>query len=130
MDISRLQGELRYVISLAEKAFQIQEEISSTEFLDALDLYLYELEKWQETYREYLGEISEEKVHIEENERIELRSNLDKIKEIHHALIGRAQTLMSDVNSELSQVNKKAIGIKKYVDILPHRISVNPVKKG
>ncbi|HMO18093.1 MAG TPA: hypothetical protein PKA63_14220 [Oligoflexia bacterium] len=101
-----------------------------TNLLDALDAYLSSLELWQERHREFILGISSGEISISDASRDKMRTNLDKLKEVHEALMGFASNLQDNVGEELADVNKKALAIKRYVDILPSRVSVTRKKEG
>jgi hypothetical protein len=99
-------------------------------FLDMLDAYLILLENWQAEHKEFLAGVSDATVDLSVSERESLRASLEQIKVLHANLMERSQDLMSEVHSELGNINKRARGIRKYVDTLPSRVSVRPVKRG
>lgn len=99
-------------------------------FLDQLDLYLKDLELWQGNNKKVLADISEGTISIPEDKREVLRATLDDIKHLHSVLMKHSQGLMEEVHSELGSINKRAQGIRKYVDTMPSRVSVTPKKSG
>ncbi len=100
------------------------------QFLDMLDVYLRELESWQVENKEYLQAISENTKHVSDHQREEIRAALEEVKQLHSRLMENSKGLMNEVHSELGNINRRAQGIRKYVDILPSRVSVTPKKKG
>jgi uncharacterized protein YdeI (YjbR/CyaY-like superfamily) len=125
-----LLSDLEKVTSLGKQAHLLDHKVDSTRFLDTLDSYLRELESWQKKYQDTLSSISNGELQIPDDLRQHLRDQLDKIKSFHENLTQKAEGLMSEVHSELGTINKRARGIRKYVDTLPQRVSVTPRKKG
>jgi peptidoglycan hydrolase CwlO-like protein len=122
--------DLEKVTSLGKQADSLDHQLDPTRFLDILDSYLQELESWQKKYQDTLGSISNDVLQIPDDQRLQLREKLDQIKSFHEGLTMKAEGLMSEVHSELGTINKRARGIRKYVDTLPQRVSVTPRKKG
>lgn len=125
------------IVSLEEiyvQALDAREHVTSggdpSEFLNMLDIYLSQLEVWQKKHAATLQSISNGSLNVSDADRAELRALLENVKVIHSELIANSQNLMQEVHTELGSINKRAQGIRKYVDTLPSRVSTTSFKKG
>ena len=92
-------------------------------FMSAVDEYLLCLENWQKSYSDTIK--SEE---VREREGFfELGTRL---KEGHKQLMEETIMLKEEVGEELASINSRAKAIRKYIDILPNRVSMTRGKKG
>ncbi len=113
---------LETVLEKLRTAFNYKDD-SEEVFLSYVDTYLFALEEWQKASAE---EVQEPQV-----------KNFPGFKELVSELRVKHQELMDittksrdEVQDELVGIKSRAKAIRKYIDVLPERVSVTRGKKG
>jgi len=117
-----LIDELQFVLSKIDIAL-LNKDALEEKFLGYVDLYLVALEDWQRNNAEILS--------APEVKNIKDFSELaGELKSKHKELMDGSIKVRDEVGEELQSINMRAKGIRKYIDVLPERVSVTRGKKG
>ncbi len=118
--------QIEKLITMAETAVSCREDEDIEAFVMATETYLNSLEMWQaEVKTQALGKSDPEK-----EADPELREALNTLGAVHQKLMQKADVARDNVGSQMGDMHKKAQGLKRYIDILPSRISVSGKRKG
>jgi hypothetical protein len=114
------------LILMAEDAVAFREVQEIEAFVASTENYLNELEMWQAEVKALSS--AQEDGTRESDPRI--REALNRLGEIHQKLMQKADVAKDNVGSQMGDMHKKAQGLKKYIDILPSRITIAGKRKG
>ena len=122
------EQRIRTLIALAQKALVAADSIDLTDFVDATETYLSALEQWQ-------AEVNARGTPLVatvsgEQEKESLRQRVKELQEVHQILLSRAADTKEGVGVQMSELHKRASGMKKYVDTFPARITIAGKRKG
>ncbi len=116
------------LIVLAQKAMSLADGFDLVAFVDATEAYLSTLEAWQ-------AEVNARGTPLvasvdSEQEKESLRQRVKELQEIHQRLLSRAADTKEGVGVQMTELHKRATGMKKYVDTFPARITIAGKRKG
>ena len=113
---------LKIVLEKIDLAFDYKNEPEEI-FLSYVDSYLLALEDWQRVNAQLVS-----------NENVKsipgFTDLVGDLKSKHHALMEITLKSRDDVGEELAGINNRARAIRRYIDVLPARVSVTRGKKG
>ncbi len=124
-----LESSLDEVLALGESVISSSIDISSNQsannelFFSYLDQYLLALEDWQLKYGE---KISTSEIILTSSQ----TEKAKKLRDVHQEVMTKVSSTQGEISTELGQVSKKSAVIKRYIDVLPSRISMTKGKKG
>ena len=122
------KAKLNDLIRLAGEALNVKLDADVMPFVEKTDLYLTELEQWQEMVKteDPFGAAAG----LSEPAKTEIRELVAKLSELHQTLMKAASESRDEVGSKMKDVHRRASGLRKYVDKLPSRISIAGKRKG
>ena len=117
-----LVTHLKIVLDKIDLAFAHKDE-SEEEFLSYVDSYLLDLEEWQKQNAELV-----------KNDNVKVVPGFTKLveelKNKHQSLMEITSNTRDEVGEELASIGGRARAIRKYIDVLPARVSITRTKKG
>jgi len=122
------QDTVRKLLSLAQAALIVYNEGDLDSYVGKTNEYLSQLESWQQQIagNNPLAEGSP----LADAEKNELRTLLQSLNEIHQQLMKHAVDARDHVGIEMGDLHRRATGMKKYLDVLPQRITIAGKRQG
>lgn len=115
-------GGLKAILEKADLAIQFKDAPEET-FLEYVDAYLFLLEDWQKVYKDSLSDPNVKNLPGFSDAVEELRNK-------HQLLMDDTIKSRDELGLELSGINVRAKAIRRYIDVLPERVSFTRGKKG
>ena len=121
-------ARVQNLIELAEKAIGDFELAPTEEFVLHTESYMAQLEAWQSE----MGPdgLSNFAAAISPEDKAKLKQCVTHLNELHAELIRRAETAKQQVGAEMGDLHKRAVGLRKYVDTYPSRVTITGKRKG
>ncbi len=116
------------LVALAESALASAEQKVVDEFVVKTGEYLDALEKWQQAMNQCNPLL--EGRELSDGERASFRAQIEKLGDLHQRLLNDAGSTKDDVGTKMSDVHKRAAGLRKYIDSAPSRITIAGKRKG
>lgn len=116
------------LITLAEQCLESSKENAVDEFVAKTGEYLDLLSKWQEAMNSHNPLVEDES--LSEEQRASFRQQIERLSELHQELLSKAGSTKEDIGSKMSEVHKRATGLRKYIDSAPSRITIAGKRKG
>ena len=119
---------VKHLLALAEEALQLRGGPSVEEFIGKTGEYLDALEVWQKGMNQDNPLLPGSSV--SEAEKQMLRGEIEQLNELHQRLLSQAGAAKDDVGTQMSEVHRRASGLRKYIDSGPSRITIAGKRKG
>lgn len=123
-----LVSRLKTLVGYADAALAIDSAVEADRFLDAISLYLAELESWQREVQ--LEKPLAPDSLLSDGEKVAFRADVERLIALHQKLLQHAGLAKEEVGQRMGELHKKATGLKKYVDTLPARITIAGKREG
>lgn len=122
------QGKITDLQAMAKAALAIADAADAEAFVAETGKYLVAFENWQKGLggKNPLSDSSP----LPPAEKEVLRKELTELNELHQRLIQRASQEKDNVGSAMGDMHRRAAGLKKYIDILPSRITIAGKREG
>ena len=126
--VQRLIESAREIIADEEITSPLPAERSAERFVESVSAYLDQFEKWTALAERYNS--GEERHKLPEAEQNRLRQEVEQLVGLHLQVIDLANQHKDDVAEQMGEVHRRAQGMRRYVDRLPHRITIAGKRQG
>ncbi len=123
-----LREEVEKLVAAAEKALKSHSMGDKEAFLLDVGVYLDDFEIW---YSKHGGsDIAQVFGDLSESERASVRPLVERLMKLHSEVINNVQQEKDNTAGQLSDVHRRGVAARAYIDQLPSRISITGKRKG